>query len=348
MAGYYAGETLRLTGQQQAAIERLRAVIANYPTSPWAARALVSTAMALVAGDQPLAAMDALQRVRLRFPGTPESQRALELNDQIYRLYVRSRARQQPYEFTELVIPRGQARVEDVKAITVTAAGDVFAVSGNRVLGYDRTGALRPALSAVSPNSLFLDKDGAVVAVQKGALNREGSIVPLRVPKPDGTPRILEDVAAGASWSTGEFVVADASGLLKFAPDGTPLGALSPLRAERIAVNAGDELAVLDRDNAIAVVDRDGRTLRTLAKKTANYEFKRPVDLAYDALGHLLVLDRNQSSVFVFNAKGAWITTFTLPERAPGAFRRASAIAVDGAGRLYIHDDGARRIQSYQ
>ena len=348
MAGYYAGETLRLMGQHQASIERLRAVIANYPTSPWAARALLSTGVSLVVADQSLPAMDALQRVRLHFPGTTEAQRALELNDQIYRLYVRTRAKQQPYEFTEMGYPRGQVRLEDVKSIRVTSAGDVFAVSGSRVLGYDKTGAVRPAPTAMSPNSLFLSRDGAVVAVQKGALNRDGSIVPLRIPKPDGTPRLLEDVGAGASWSTGEFVVADPSGLLKFAPDGTPLGALSPIRAERIVVNTADELAVLDREDTISVVDRDGRTVRTLAKKTAAYEFKRPVDLAYDALGHLLVLDRNQSSVFVFNSKGAWIATFTLPERAPGAFRRATALAVDGAGRLYIHDDGSKRIQTYQ
>jgi outer membrane protein assembly factor BamD (BamD/ComL family) len=348
MAGYYAGETLRLTGQYKAAVDRLRSVISNYPTSPWAARALIASAIAQVADAQPLAAMETLQRLRLRFPGLPESQSALELNDQLYRLYVRPAAKQQPYEFSERMVPRGQARLDDVKAVRVTGTGDLYAVSGNRLLAYDREGTMRPAPTVVSPQGIFLDKDGALVAVQKGSLNREGAIIPMRVPKPDGTPRILEDVSAGASWSTGEYIVADPAGLLKFSADGKPLGVLAPVRAEKLAVNALDETAVLDRDDAIVVLDRDGKALRTLAKKTAAYEFKRPVDLTFDAFGHLLVLDRNQASVYVFSPKGAWLTTFTLAERTPGAFRRAVALAVDGAGRLYIHDDGAKRVQVYQ
>lgn len=347
MAGYYAGETLRITGSHKAAIERLRSVISDYPTSPWAARALVSSAICQVAEGQPIAAMETLQRVRLRFAGSAEAATALELNDQLYRLYVRPAAGQQPYEFSERTIPKGQVKLEDVEAIRVAPTGELFAVSGNRVIAYDQQAALRPAPTTVSPAGLFLDKDGSVVVVQKGALVAGGSPIPLRVPKPDGTPRILEDVKSGAAWSTGEYLVADPSGILKFSRDGSPLGVLAPMRAERLAVNTLDEVAALDREGAIAVLDRDGKTLRTIARKGATYELRRPVDLAFDSLGHLLVLDRNQSSVFVFSPQGTWVTTFTIAEKAAGAFRRAVAMAVDGAGRLYIQDDGVKRVQIY-
>ena len=348
MAGYYAGETLRITGATKAAIERLRTVVSDYPTSPWAARALVSTALCQVVEGQHLAAMDTLQRVRGRFGGTPEAETALHLNDQLYRLYVRPAAQQSPYEFSERLIPRGQARLEDVEGLRVDPAGNVFVVAGNRLLGYDGQGGLRPAPATTAPTGLFLDYTGSIVAIQKGALNREGNSLALKVPKPDGTPRILEDVAAGATWSTGEYIVADQSGMLKFSRNASPLGALAPVRASKVAVNSLDETAAIDREGAVVVLDRDGKAVRTLPKKTAAYELKRPVDLAFDAFGHLLVLDRGQSSVFVFNRKGAMVTTFTLAEKAPGAFRRATAMAVDNAGRLYIHDDGAKRIQIYQ
>jgi sugar lactone lactonase YvrE len=263
-------------------------------------------------------------------------------------LYLKPAAQRPPYEFSERAIPRGQANLEDVDVLTVDAAGNVFAVGRNRLLAYDGQGASRPAPAAISPIGLFLDKDGALVAVQKGALNRDGTAVPLRLSKPDGTPRILEDVSAGAAWSTGEYIVADPSGVLKFSRDGTPLGALAKLRAERLAVSSLDEIAALDREGSIVVLDRDGKTIRTLAKKTATYELKRPVDLTFDALGHLFVLDRGQSSVLVFNSKGVLLTTFTIAEKVAGAFRKASALAVDRAGRLYIYDDGAKRILVYQ
>jgi hypothetical protein len=107
-------------------------------------------------------------------------------------------------------------------------------------------------------------------------------------------------------------------------------------------------VAALDRDSAVVLLKRDGKTVRTFAKKGAGYEFKRPVDVAFDALGHLFVLDRGQSSVFVFGAQGQLLTTFTIPEKAAGAFRKAVAFAVDRAGRLYIHDDGAKRLLVYQ
>jgi outer membrane protein assembly factor BamD (BamD/ComL family) len=348
MAGYYAGETLRVTGASKAAIQRLRSVISDYPTSPWAARALISTAICQVAEGQHLAAMDTLQRVRLRFIGTVEAEMALHLNDQLHRLYVRPAAQRPPYEFSERAIPRGQANLEDVDVVRVDAAGTVFTVGRNRLLAYDGQGTPRPVPTAISPIGLFLDKDGAPVAVQKGALYRDGTAIPLRLPKPDGTPRILEDVAAGAAWSTGEYIVADPSGVLKFSRDGTPLGVLAKLRAEKLAVSALDDIAALDRDDSIAVLNRDGKVLHTLAKKAATYQLRNPVDLAFDTLGHLFVLDRGQSSVLVFNPKGVLLATFTIAEKAAGAFRKAVALAVDRAGRLYIYDDGAKRVLVYQ
>jgi outer membrane protein assembly factor BamD (BamD/ComL family) len=349
MAGYYAGETLRLTGRSKAAVERLRSVISDYPTSPWTARSLIATALCDVADGQAAAAMEALQRVRLHFAGSDEARIALELNTQLYRLYVRPAAQQPAYEFSERVIPAGpSARLEDVNALVVDPAGGVFAAAGSRVLSFDANGAARPAPAAASPRGLFVDTDGVLVALQKGALARGGAVLGLKIPKPDGTPRILEDVSAAAVWSTGEYVVADPSGLWKFSRDGSPLGPLASLRAERITVNALDEVAALDREDSIVLFNRDGKSVRTLAKKGTGYELKQPVDLAFDPLGHLLVLDRGQSSVLVFSAGGKLLTTYTIPEKAAGAFKKGVALSVDRAGRLYIYDDSAKHILIHQ
>jgi hypothetical protein len=60
------------------------------------------------------------------------------------------------------------------------------------------------------------------------------------------------------------------------------------------------------------------------------------------------VLDRGRSSVFVFGPRNRLITTFTLEEKAPGAFTKARALGIDAAGRLYIFDEKAKRIGVYQ
>ena len=348
VATYYAGETLRLTGSYKSAIDRLRTVMSDYPTSPWAARALISAALCDVALGHHVAAMGALQRVRARFPGTSEAGTALSLNNQLYRLYLKPAAQLPSYEFTERLIPRGTAKLDDVNSLRVNGAGDVFASTDSRLLAYDTQGSARPAPSVLAPRGLFLDFDGTIAALQKGAISRAGVALPLRIPKPDGTPRILEDVSSGVAWSTGEYVVADPSGLLKFSRDGAPLGTLAPLRAERLAIDALDEVAALDRDTGITLFNRDGKSVRTIQKKAAAYELKRVVDLTFDSLGHLFVLDRGQSAVLVFGPAGAFLTTFTLPEKAAGAFRKAVALAVDDSGRLYIYDDGVKRILVYE
>ena len=72
------------------------------------------------------------------------------------------------------------------------------------------------------------------------------------------------------------------------------------------------------------------------------------MDLAFDALDHLYVLDRGRSSVFVFGADNKLVSTLTLPDKSPGALNRGEAIGVDVAGRLYVFDDRSRRIQVYQ
>jgi hypothetical protein len=41
----------------------------------------------------------------------------------------------------------------------------------------------------------------------------------------------------------------------------------------------------------------------------------------------------------VFGPKNVLVASFAPAEKAPGAFRRAAALAVDAAGRLYVYDD---------
>jgi hypothetical protein len=114
-------------------------------------------------------------------------------------------------------------------------------------------------------------------------------------------------------------------------------------------MNALDDVALIDKDaKAISILDRDGKPLSRILAKGPNYQLDEPVDLAYDRLGYLYVLDRGKASVLVFGPRNRLITNFTIAEKTPGAFTRARALALDQAGRLYIFDERAKRIQVYQ
>jgi hypothetical protein len=39
---------------------------------------------------------------------------------------------------------------------------------------------------------------------------------------------------------------------------------------------------------------------------------------------------------------------FSVPPKMPGAFRKATAVALDAGGRLFIYDESLARIQVYQ
>jgi sugar lactone lactonase YvrE len=106
---------------------------------------------------------------------------------------------------------------------------------------------------------------------------------------------------------------------------------------------------MIDRSNkSIAIADRDGKILGRIPAKGPNYQFDNPSDVAFDALGHLYVLDGNKAAIHVFSPKNRLITTITVPGREPGALQRPKAFAIDAAGRLYVFDESSQRIQVYQ
>jgi len=108
-------------------------------------------------------------------------------------------------------------------------------------------------------------------------------------------------------------------------------------------------VAALSSERSVRVFDRDGKLLQTIPTRGGGYEFEKPTDLAFDALGHLYVLDGGRGTVYVFLcATGKMITKFDSPEKAAGAFHKATALALDRAGRLYIYDSRAERVNVYQ
>ena len=152
-------------------------------------------------------------------------------------------------------------------------------------------------------------------------------------------------MSAIAVLSTNERLVADRDqrAVFKFDAAGKFTGPFAAFRAHRVAVGPGDVVALLDRDaNTISLYDRNGKPGVKLARSA-----EKPADMAFDSMGHLYVLDR--AAVLVFAPDGKLVTTFAVPDtKAPGGFRDASALALDDAGRLYLYDERAERIQIYQ
>jgi TolA-binding protein len=350
MAIYHAGEALWLGKRFPQALERFRQVATDYPRSPWAARALVGAGRSRVLLDQPLRAIEDFQRVRLRFPDSPEAEIALSLNTILYRLYVRPPA-YPSYVFSGRVVP-ATGKLPDVSALGITAGGVVFAGTRRGLIVYDPSGKQVTAPIAGPVRSLFFTRRTEVIVAARGTVQGQRDPIPvsLAVPKPDGTTRLLEEIPAAVGLSTGDYVVVDKNGrgLARFSTAGKHVGSFAALEAERLAVNTFDDVAALTKDGkGVTVLDQDGARLTHVPARGAGYEMKDAVDVAYDSLGHMYVLDRGRGAVLIFGAKGTLVTVFA-PDTSSGAFREARALALDLGGRLYVYDGRSERVNVYQ
>jgi TolA-binding protein len=350
---YYAGEALDSVRRTEEALERYGEVTGEYPGSVWAARSLISTAVCLVQAGKPLRAMESLQRIRQRFSGSLEAEHALKLNTILYRLYVRAPAHP-PFAVTGRTIAGAGGKLKDVLAVGFDPSDRLVVVNKNATLLFDTGGTAVRSLAGTAPKGLLFDRSGRPVVLLRGAMQPDqAQAVGLSIPRPDGTSRQLEDVISGVVLSSGDFVLPDRSGkaLVRFTADGKHRGNFAAVDALRVAVNRLDDVAVLDRSGKnIVIFDRDGKTRGRLVQRGKGYEFGDVVDIAFDRFGHLYALDPNRGSVFIFmpGPETRLIATFALADRTQGSFRRASAFALDSAGRLYIHDERAESVQVYR
>lgn len=346
---FYAGEALRIARRWSEALERYRQVVTDYPRSVWSARALLGGGMCLALTGQPLRALEELQRVRVWFPGAPEASRALAWNTILYRLYVRPPT-QPPYAFNGKSLV--DARLKDVNAIAVDDHNTVFVGYKNGVAVFDPKGTLVRNIPGEDTKAVFIDRSGVAGLTLEGAVRTDGGQpLPLAVPEPDGKARQLEEIPAAVSLSTGDRLAVDrhARNVARFAATGKHIGPFASVNATRLAVNFLDDVAALDRESKVVMIfDREGRAIARIPFRGTGYELDNPVDLAWDAMGHLFILDRGRASILVFGPQGRLITTFSIPEKSPGAFQKATALGLDSAGRLFVYDERAERIQIYQ
>lgn len=349
---YFSGNTLWLGNRNSEAIDRYSQVSAEYPSSLWAARARAGMAIAFTLTGNATRAMQELQRIRAVAPNSAEAAKALAWNTILYRLYVRPPT-QPSYALSKRVVTGTGGKVRDVLALAFDPANRLFVVNKSAIQIFDEKSAVVGSVRALAPTGMFFDPHGVPIAIQEGLLNPNGGTpITLSVPQNDGKLRQLREIPAAIATSTGDFLVADPDPKMiqRFSPNGKFVMRFAGADADRLAIDFLDNVAALERGlKAVTIFNRDGKQTGRIQTRGTGYELKEPVDIAFDALGHLYVLDRNRGSVFVFSNDGTkLVTTFSLPDKTPGSLFHAQALGVDAAGRLFVFDDDAERIQIYQ
>ena len=336
---YHVAAAHQRLDQLDAAFETYQRVAMEYPQDVWAVRArLGAGAMRVIRGD-PIGAMEEFQRIREEFPERPEAAEALARTTILYRLYVRSAGAM----YTVSPAGRGARINRDVIGLVVDAAGNVVFAT-DRGVGSFTAGLRMPTPNR--PRGLALDRFGNAAVIDRGRIhNARGPVLVPTFPQ-RGERRPLTEMDAAVELSTGEWLVADRDreAVLRVR-NSAYAGTYAAVRAERLAVDAEDRVAALDNDERVFLYS-DAQRIAEVPMRTSGYRIDNPVDVAFDVLGHLYVLDRE--GIYVFGRDLRPLRAFPGASSARVPFNRATALAIDPYGRLFVADSRDDRIYMLQ
>jgi TolA-binding protein len=355
-----SGEAFWYAGRFDDALASLGRVTAEFPATDAAADAYLAAGRVLLAIGRPVLAMEELQQVRNRWPDTPAAAEALARITLLHRLYVRAPAGAAYALSAETV---GPERLRDVYGLVRTADQRfIWATrSGLGIAGGTETERV-PVYTRLQ--GITVDASGRLVAIDSASLRPlGGDDVPILLPGGDGA-RALDKIIAARQLSNGHWLVMDSDqrDILRFGPDGTALGVFAAARVTRLAAGFQDQVAALERDGReVLLFNADGAATGRIPLRSTELDFRNPVDLAFDAFGHMYVLDREGLAVFspyaaaddpeagVQAGPGVYrLLTRFAADRREGGFDRATAFVVDAAGTIFLYDDRAERILVYR
>jgi hypothetical protein len=334
-------EEARVSGRADEAIGKYLRVVAEHPASQWAARSALEAARSMVAQGKWAPAMRQMQDVYARFPGTREAEQALERNTILHRL--RLRQGQPVFRYARTAVD-GQSLLRRVVDVDMDSGGRVYIATRQSLAVFNESGALVRTEPADEIRGLAMQADAPALFYERGLRAGTSALVPIAIADQN---RLREaDIQAGAVSGEG-MLIADrrTKAIHRVSPSGAHVSRLASVDAVRMAVGPRGEVAVIERETRIVhLIAPDGKT-RPVPAVGPGYLLRGPIDVAFDPLGQLYVLERD--SVVVFAATGELLSVFAS-SAAAGAFRTAVALHVDGAGRLYVYDEDSQRLQVFQ
>jgi hypothetical protein len=351
------------------ALAYLTRAIAEFPGSTSAADAYLTLGRVLVARGDPALAMEEVQQVRNRWPGTPAAAAALAQTTLLHRLYVRARSGP-AYTLSAETI--GPVKLQNVVALALSSRPTLYYASESG-LGILTTGSPDRAQTVVRPRGLVVDRTGAVVAFDAASLRpATGAPITLSLPQSNGQPKPLTNIEAAAQFSNGDWLISDGSdrSIQRFTGAGVHLGPFAPGRLTPLVVTATDDVVGVDKDaKTIVVFDSTGKSTARVPLRGGGYDLQNVEDIAVDSFGHVYVLDRTAIAIFspypaspaaagapasaagpagVRASSYRLVTLFAPPQNDVAGFKRATAFALDPSGAVFLYDDRAERVMVYR
>jgi len=263
---------------------------------------------------------------------------------------------------------------DDVVDLEVDGRGTLYLLDrdGRRVIGFSREGR---ALGEIvrsgdpvtfdEPVAIATGPSGTLLVLDRGDRRLQELHVeyPARATAVTGAPRThraatgpataWRPVAAapGDGESAPRWLSVSGSGFEIRSPDGrslaTPEGLGRP-RDRIVATGTGDGFVVVDRDDRIVRLDRDGRRLGAIDRRTGGGELERPRAIAWRRDdGALAVYDEDGDDLLILDTEGRFLQRIGRRGSGPGEIDDVRALAFDPSGRLWVVDQRGSRLQVF-
>ena len=217
---------------------------------------------------------------------------------------------------------------------------------------FTTAGDFQGALGIDDPRDLvFADRSGASAALAPLAVVAAGDTLvvdgnPMRLAVPEGgSSEPLRRIRAAAVTPFGFWVWDDREkAVFSFARSGLFLGRVPHPeldRVRRIARHPAGRLIVATEKQGVLGFDATGRRIFHLSRQGGVEE---PVDLAFDGLGNLIVLGRDEPVIAVFDRDFAHLATLAGAGWPGGSRREPVSLDVGPDGSLFVLDEGARAV----
>ena len=214
----------------------------------------------------------------------------------------------------------GPGQLTDPGQLGVSSSGEVFVIDG------------RTSVKKFRPDGTFADSTAASMNQVFNGIHVD----------PNGT-HLVTRVTQGENELTGfrefesDFSLARTSSTFDF---------LAPYGITR------------DRNGFVYVTDTISNSVKVY-NPANNYQFRlsfddpgmapmsfgKPLSLAIDHRGNILVADTDNHRILKFNSQGEFIAAYGTYGSLPGEFFHPVDIQVDGTGRVFVADKGNRRVQ---
>lgn len=218
---------------------------------------------------------------------------------------------------------------------------------------FTESGEFRRAVSMRNPRGLALDRllaaegesaESAAVVAAEDLLVVGGNGLTLRAPGRDGDPEPLRRIRAAAVTPEGFWVWDDRrKQVLRFARSGMFLGPRPHPRLERvrrIARHPRGALLVVEERQGVLGFDAEGHRL---FHRPVGGALAEPVDLVFDSLGRLYLLDRAGPQVLIHDLDFAEVATLSGAVFG-GAVRRPVSLDVGADGSLFLLDEATESV----